>query len=141
MSTLERAIQIAAAAHVGQVDKAGAPYILHPLRVMMQLEEERERIVGVLHDVIEDTPISIEALRAEGFSDEVLSALECLTKRPGEEYTAFIARAGSSSLSRRVKLADLRDNANLERLASPTREDRARAEKYVVAIRQLLAQT
>src|SRR5687767_2629355 len=84
VSTLERAIAIAAQAHAGQVDKAGQPYILHPLRVMLRLATEEERIVGVLHDVVEDTPVSLQQLRDEGFSESVLSAVEALTKRDGE---------------------------------------------------------
>ena len=75
MSTLERAIAIAARAHAGQVDKGGAPYILHPLRVMLRLSEPREQLVAVLHDVIEDSPVTLEQLRGEGFSEEVLQAL------------------------------------------------------------------
>lgn len=137
MGTLTRAIQIAAAAHEGQRDKAGAPYILHPLRVMLQMDDDLSRIVAVLHDVVEDTSVSSEALRVEGFSDEVLQALEGLTKRPGEAYSAFIDRAGANPVSRRVKLADLRDNSNLARITSPTDVDRARGEKYAAAIRRL----
>ncbi|HEX5657990.1 MAG TPA: hypothetical protein VFX59_12380 [Polyangiales bacterium] len=137
MSTLERAIRIAAAAHEGQRDKAGAPYILHPLRVMLTLERECDRIVAVLHDVIEDSAVTIESLRAEGFPEQVLHALTCLTKREGEDYTAFIERAAGDPIGRRVKLADLQDNANLARIAQPTDADRARADKYAVAIRRL----
>jgi (p)ppGpp synthase/HD superfamily hydrolase len=137
MSTLERAIQIAAAAHQGQKDKAGAPYIVHPLRVMLQLEDEQDRIVAVLHDVVEDTTVTIEELRTEGFGEEPLEALECLTKRPSEDYSAFIDRAGSNAISRRVKLADLADNSDLSRIANPSSEDRARMEKYAAAIRRL----
>jgi (p)ppGpp synthase/HD superfamily hydrolase len=137
MSTLERAIQIAASAHEGQVDKAGAPYILHPLRVMLQLDGDRERIVAVLHDVLEDSPITREVLRAEGFDDEILEALERLTKQPGEAYSAFIERARQNPISLRVKLADLRDNSDLSRLALISAADRARVEKYASAIRRL----
>jgi (p)ppGpp synthase/HD superfamily hydrolase len=82
MSTLETAIAIAAEAHEGQVDKAGAPYILHPLRVMLRLDTNEERIVAVLHDVVEDCKgWSFKRLKAEKFSDRVIGALKALTKR------------------------------------------------------------
>jgi (p)ppGpp synthase/HD superfamily hydrolase len=137
MSTLEHAIRIAAVAHEGQVDKAGAPYILHVLRVMLAVSSNEERIVAVLHDVVEDTMWTPEALRAEGFGDAIINAIERLTRREGESYDAFIERAGSSAISRRVKLADLADNANLDRIAQPSDEDRARVSKYQRAMNAL----
>ncbi len=112
MSTLERAIAIAAEAHAGQVDKAGAPYILHPLRVMLLLNTIEERIAGVLHDLVEDCPDwTFDRLRHEGFSEPVIAALEAVTKREGEHgdanYMTFVQRAGSDKIGRLVKLADL----------------------------------
>jgi len=139
MATLERAIQIAAEAHAGQVDKGGSPYILHPLRVMMAMETEGERIVAVLHDVIEDCPRWPEArLYVEGFSAEVLEALEALTRRPDEDYTGFIDRIAVNPLASRVKLADMMDNANLKRIPNPTAADHERAKKYVRHIQTLV---
>lgn len=137
MSTLERAIIIATQAHAGQTDKAGAPYILHPLRVMLMLATDAERIVGVLHDVVEDTAVTFNDLRAEGFTDEILAALESVTKRDGEEYEAFVLRAGQNPIGRSVKLADLRDNSDISRIASPTEKDYGRLEKYRRAIASL----
>jgi (p)ppGpp synthase/HD superfamily hydrolase len=134
MSTLERAICIAATAHQGQVDKAGSPYILHVLRVMLALSSEEDRIVAVLHDLLEDTPWTVGALRAEGFSDRIVEAVDGVTRRDGESYDEFIYRASTNSISRRVKLADLADNANLSRFDAPSQEDRARALKYERAI-------
>ncbi len=136
MSTLEKAIAIAAAAHAGRVDKAGAPYILHPLRVMLSVSTDGERIVAVLHDVVEDTHWTPDALRKEGFSEEILSALDSVTKRKGEEddYAAFVARAAENPIGRRVKLADLMDNLDLSRIAQPTERDFARMEKYLRAV-------
>lgn len=142
MSTLERAISIAAEAHAGQVDKAGAPYILHPLRVMMSVETEKERIVAVLHDVVEDcADWPLARLRAEGFSDEVLEALASVTKLPHEEadYEAFIRRAATNPIGRRVKIADLKDNMDLSRIPHPTDKDLRRVEKYRRAIEFLEA--
>ncbi len=135
MSTLERAIAIAAEAHAGQVDKAGAPYILHPLRIMMSLTSIDERIVGVLHDVCEDCPgWDFDRLRREGFSDAVIAGLGSVTKRDGEAYDAFVRRAAADPIGRRVKRADLRDNSDLSRIAAPTEKDRMRLEKYRSAL-------
>lgn len=130
MSTLERAIAIAAEAHAGKVDKAGAPYILHPLRVMLRVQGPDERIVAVLHDVVEDTAWTIEQLRAEGFCDAVVAALDALTRREHESYEAFIQRAGSNSIARRVKCADLADNMDLSRIPQPSEDDVARLQRY-----------
>jgi (p)ppGpp synthase/HD superfamily hydrolase len=137
MNTIERAIVIAAEAHAGQFDKGGAPYILHPLRVMLSMDSIEERIVAVLHDVIEDTSWTLERLRAEGFSDDVLQALDALTRRAEESYDSFVQRVGRNPLARSVKLADLVDNCNLRRIAAPTQRDRARLERYRRAIEQL----
>lgn len=137
--TLERAIAIAATAHAGQVDKGGAPYILHPLKVMLRMSSLEERIVAVLHDVVEDCGISLENLRKEGFSEEVLSAIESVTKVPGESYEDFVERAAQNPIGRVVKLADLEENSDLSRIASPSWEDLERVEKYRRAIGRLRA--
>ena len=128
--TLERAIAIAATAHAGQVDKGGAPYILHPLKVMLRMTTLEERIVAVLHDVVEDCEISLDDLRKEGFSEVVLSAIESVTKVPGESYEDFVDRAAQNPIGRVVKLADLEENSDLSRIASPSWEDLERIEKY-----------
>jgi (p)ppGpp synthase/HD superfamily hydrolase len=137
--TLERAIAIAAAAHEGQVDKAGAPYILHPLRMMLAVTTPEARMAAVLHDVVEDGDVTLEQLRAEAFPAAVVEAVDALTKREHEEddYEAFIRRAALNPIAREVKLADLRDNADLSRIADPTEKDRARIEKYLRAIEYL----
>ena len=139
MSTLERAITIAVAAHAGQVDKAGRPYILHPLRVMLALDAMDDQIVGVLHDVIEDTDVTIDGLRAEGFSEVVLAALASVTNREGEDYPAFVMRAAANPIGRRVKLADLHDNSDLSRIAHPTQKDHERLARYRAAIEAIQA--
>lgn len=135
--TLERAIAIAATAHAGQVDKGGAPYILHPLKVMLRMSTLEQRIVAVLHDVVEDCDISLDDLRKEGFSEEVLSAIESVTKVPGESYEDFVDRAAQNPIGRVVKLADLEENSDLSRIASPSWEDLERVEKYRRAIGRL----
>ncbi len=135
---LNDAIQLAAKAHDGQVDKGGNPYILHPLRVMLSCENDSDRICAVLHDVVEDTGISLLQLADMGYPDEVLHALECLTKREGEGYDAFINRILPNNTACRVKLADLRDNMDLSRIDNPTPADLLRLDRYRRAEKQIL---
>ncbi len=130
MPTLEAAIQLAVQAHTGQVDRFGAPYILHPLRVMLRLETETERMVAVLHDVVEDTPVTLEALQAAGYPPEVVEAVDHLSRREGETYEVFIERIRPHPLARRVKLADLEDNMDLRRLPEVTEQDLLRLRRY-----------
>ena len=137
MATLERAIAVTAMAHEGQVDKAGMPYVLHPLRMMLSVDTPEARMAAVLHDVVEDTAVTLEQLRSEGFPEAVIEAVEALTKRDGEDYEAFIRRVAPNPIARKVKLADLRDNSDLSRIAEPTEKDRARLEKYRRAIETL----
>lgn len=127
---LNKAIEIANRAHKGQVDKAGAPYILHPLRVMMTRDNEIERICAVLHDVIEDSDVTFDNLRREGFSEEIIEVLNCVTKRAGESYDDFINRILGNEIACRVKLADLCDNMNISRIKNPTEQDEERIKKY-----------
>lgn len=135
MSTLERAVAIAALAHEGQRDKADAPYILHPLRVMLRVASEAERITAVLHDVVEDCEgWSFERLLGEGFSIEIIDALRSVTKCDGESYEDFVARACRNPIGRRVKLSDLHDNCDLSRISNPTEKDHARIARYRRAI-------
>lgn len=138
MATLERAIVIAAAAHAGQVDKADQPYILHPLRVMLRVATEHERMAAVLHDVVEDTDVTLHALAAEGFAPEVIAAVEALTKRPGESRMQAAERAAANPIARVVKLADNAENMDLSRIANPSATDYARLEEYKLVREALL---
>ena len=141
MSTLKRAIEIAAEAHCGQVDKAGNDYIGHPLRVMAAGKTTDERIVGVLHDVIEDSDWTFEMLAAEGFSDEVIEALKCVTKLSDiEPYDKFIARVKTNPLAVAVKLNDLSDNMDIRRLPYLPDKDVKRLKKYLKAYKQLIGE-
>ncbi len=133
MSTLERAITIAAQAHQGQTDKAHEPYILHPIRVMLRLSTPDERMAAVLHDVLEDTDWSRMDLEREGFSRAVLDAVEALTRRSDETYEDFLHRVSLNPIALRVKLADLEDNLDASRIAQPTDRDVRRMEKYRAA--------
>ncbi len=138
MSTLERAIQIATEAHKGQLDKAGRDYIGHPLRVMAMGKTEDEKIVGVLHDVIEDTDWTFEMLEAEGFSREVIEALKCVTKlSENEKYDDFIERVRKNPLAVAVKINDLTDNMDIRRLPYLSDKDVKRLKKYLKAYKKL----
>lgn len=127
---LEKAIEIAVEAHRGQLDKAGRIYILHPMRVMLRGKNETEMIVGILHDVVEDTPITLDMLRLEGFSAEILDAIDCITKEKGEDYGHFIDRVLTNPLATQIKLYDIEDNLNRDRIPHPTAKDEARFAKY-----------
>lgn len=119
MATLERAIAIAAAAHAAQADEAGQPYILHPLRVMLRMTSVTERIVAVLHDVVEGSEVTLEVLRTEGFISEIISTVDALTRRQGESIADAAYRAKQSPIARLVKLADNAENMDLSRIAEP----------------------
>ena len=138
MSTLERAIEIATEAHRGQFDKAGNDYIGHPLRVMAAGKTTEEKIVGVLHDVVEDTDWTFERLAAEGFSAEVIEALRYVTRLSEKEsYGKFIARVKENPLAVAVKLNDLSDNMDIRRLPYISDKDVKRLKKYLRAYKQL----
>lgn len=138
MSTLKRAIQIATEAHKGQFDKAGREYIGHPIRVMEMGKTEDEKIVGVLHDVIEDTDWTFERLEAEGFSQEVINALRCVTKTSeNENYDDFIDRVKKNPLAAAVKINDLTDNMDIRRLPYLSDKDVKRLKKYLKAYKRL----
>ncbi len=134
---LERAVLLAVEAHRGQRDKAGAPYILHPLRMMLRMETPHEMMAAVLHDVVEDSGWTLDGLRREGFPEAVLEAVECLTRRRDESYEAFIERTAQHPLARRVKRADLEDNMDLRRLGPLTERDQDRLARYQQAWQRL----
>ncbi len=117
MPTIEDALALALDAHRGQVDKAGAPYILHPLRVMLSQPDDAGKIVGLLHDVVEDSDYTFADLRRMGYDETIIAALDCLTRRPDEDYMTFVERAKANPIARRVKLADIEDNLDIRRIA------------------------
>lgn len=134
---LERAIAIATEAHRNQQDRYGAPYILHPLRVMARVSSEAAKIAAILHDVVEDTKWTFKDLEREGFSEQVIEALKCVTKQEGEDYGHFVERSASDPIARAVKVADLEDNMDLRRMAEITPDDLARLQKYLRAWQRL----
>ncbi|WP_407637841.1 phosphohydrolase [Chryseobacterium koreense] len=133
---LNKAIKIADRAHKGQTDKFGTPYIGHVIRVMNYGKTYDEKIVGVLHDVIEDCPqITLDYLLQQGFPKEIVFAIECLTKNPpNQDYTEFVKQTEKSPLAVAVKMNDLRDNMDLTRFTKPlTERDYKRLNKYLTA--------
>ena len=141
MSTLQRAIEIATQAHQGQFDKSGKDYIGHPLRVMEMGSTEEEKIAGVLHDVVEDSDWTFEALEAEGFSQEIIAALKCVTKlSETENYDDFIERVKKNPLAVAVKINDLTDNMDIRCLPYLSDKDIKRLKKYLKAYKKLIGE-
>jgi (p)ppGpp synthase/HD superfamily hydrolase len=130
MATLESAIQLAAKAHAGQQDKAGKPYILHPIRVMLSVSTTEEQIAAILHDTVEDTSVTFEQLSEAGFSAEIISAVRALTKLDGESRVEAARRAVKHPIARQVKLADVKDNLDISRIPHLTDKDHARLDEY-----------
>lgn len=136
---LSKAINLAMQAHAGQVDKAGMPYAGHVMRVMQAGRTIDEKIVGMLHDLVEDTDWTFEALLAEGFPTHIIDALRCVTKLSDDEpYDAFIQRVKTNPLAVAVKINDLTDNMDIRRLSDITENDVQRLRKYLKAYRNLI---
>lgn len=133
-SIVDIALSIATQAHEGQLDKAGIEYIKHPIYVANQVKSEKEKAVALLHDVLEDSPVSAEELLIAGLPEEVVTAVKVLTKKPMQDYQAYLETVKKNSLARVVKLADLKHNSDLSRLTSITEKDRERLKKYKNAI-------
>ena len=137
---LALAYMLSASAHLNQRDKGGRPYIEHPMRLAGEFYESTEKIVALLHDVIEDAPefLTLVTLEELGYPDHILRALDALTHRECEEYTDYIARVNQDPLAWRIKVADLYDNLDMSRLPQPLTEwDIARNAKYHAALKQL----
>jgi len=130
MTLLERAIGIALRAHAGQKTKDGSPYILHPLRVMARMTTGEERMAAVLHDVIEDSDLTLEDLRREGFPESVLTAVSLMTHEDGISYEDYVQRLKPDPMARRIKLADLEDNSDIRRLSGIEEKDIERLRRY-----------
>jgi (p)ppGpp synthase/HD superfamily hydrolase len=143
MSTLDRAIQIAAKAHEGQTDRDGVPYILHPLAVMMRVTDPLAKIVAVLHDVVEDTSVTVDDLRGAGFGPEVLEPLALVTHSKSEPYCDYVIRCKANPIARAVKLADLAENSRIERAlmrCASLEKDAWRMQRYLLSYKFLLDQ-
>ena len=134
---IDIALAIARKAHAGQVDKAGVDYIQHPLYVASQVKTEQEKAVALLHDVLEDSDITVADLLAYGLSNKVVTAVQTLTKKKGQSYQDYLEKVKSNNLARVVKLADLKHNSDLSRLKTVSNTDYERVKKYKNAIRYL----
>jgi (p)ppGpp synthase/HD superfamily hydrolase len=135
---LEKAALICITNHAEQTDKAGQAYFQHPMRVALRCATTEQKIVALLHDTIEDTPVTPEYLLEHGFSQTIVDAILSVTKRDGESYEDFVKRAAENPIGRAVKLHDLEDNLNVFRLAEVTAEDAQRLTKYLAAYRFLM---
>ena len=133
----KKAMEIAYAAHKNQTDKSGVPYIYHPIHLAEQMQDEASVCVALLHDVVEDTSVTFAELEAEGFSAEVLSALQLMTHDPSVPYMDYVQKIRENPVATRVKLADLRHNSDLTRLDVVDERARQRIEKYRQAIELL----
>lgn len=133
-SMFDLALSIAKKAHKGQYDKAGVDYIEHPLFVASLVDTQEEKAVALLHDVLEDSPYTAEELILAGLPETVVSAVQILTKKKGQDYQQYLEHVKSNPIARRVKLADLKHNSDLSRLATVTEKDLERLEKYKKAI-------
>jgi len=136
---LELAIKIAEKAHAGQIDKARKPYILHPLTVMAQMDDVESKIVAVLHDAIEDSDLTITELSQQGFPELITEAIAAITKLDGELYDDYLLRVMGNASALKVKIADVRHNMDISRIANPTVKDFQRLEKYQKVLNQLTA--
>ena len=130
------ASKIAYKAHEGQTDKAGVPYIFHPIHIAEQMDSEESCVVALLHDVIEDSDITLEIL-SKYFNDDIISALRVLTKKENDDYVMYIKRVKTNKLATKVKIKDLEHNRDLTRLDEVTDMDKKRSMKYWEAIRYL----
>ena len=119
------------ALHEGQTDISGRPYIEHPLRVSQLVQGGVDEILtALLHDVVENTPMTLEDLRAKGYSDKIAEAVDCVARRDGERREEYLKRVKGNETARRVKLADLTHNSDLSRISEPTEKDVRRVENY-----------
>ena len=134
---LDKAALICVTKHQRQRDKVVAAYFQHPMRVAMNCEKDEEKIVALLHDTIEDTDVTPEWLKQQGFSDEIVEAILSVTREPGEDYSEFVARAKKNPIGRIVKIHDLEDNLNVFRLSEVTPEMAGRLTKYLKALEYL----
>ncbi|HEU5582068.1 TPA: GTP pyrophosphokinase [Streptococcus pneumoniae] len=132
-----KAHNIAKMAHFGQVDRAGVDYIKHPEAVASFVVTDEEKAVAYLHDVIEDTSLTLLDLKKEGFSKNIIEAVDILTKKKGQDYQSYLNLVKTNELARVVKLADLRHNSDLTRLPLITEKDLERNKKYIQAIHYL----
>lgn len=132
-----KALKLCFEAHKNQLDKTGLPYVFHPFHLAEQMKDENTTIVALLHDVVEDTEYTIEAIKSFGFNDEVIEAISLLTHDEKVPYLEYVLKLKSNPIAKAVKLADLMHNSDLSRLETITERDLKRTEKYKNAIQIL----
>ncbi len=130
----KKALKLCFAAHKDQTDKSGMPYVFHPFHLAEQMPDEDTTIVALLHDVIEDTPYTLDDLRAMGFNEQVLDALALMTHDKRIPYMDYVAKIKGNKIARTVKLADLKHNSDLSRLYNVDEKAMKRIDKYRQAI-------
>lgn len=134
---VEIALEIAQIAHEGQLDRGGNPYINHPLYVASQMEDDEAKAVALLHDTVEDSDVTIEDLKDAQFSENVVNAVDAITKRQVEDYETYIQRLSKNTIATHVKIADMKHNSDLSRIENPSEADKKRIEKYNKTIKYL----
>ena len=137
MTLLEKAIEISTKAHKGQKDKTGKDYINHPMTVASMVNEDNEKIVAYLHDVVEDANITLADLKEVWFDNDVIEAIDAITKRDGENYEDYIYRVSHNKIAKQVKIADMTHNSDITRFDNPSQKDIERCEKYKKKLKSL----
>lgn len=130
----KKAIRLMYKYHNGQLDKSGLPYVFHPFTVAFNMEDEETCIVALLHDIVEDTPCTIEELEGCGFSNEVIEAIKCMTHDDSLEYFEYVKKLSENEIASKVKIADLKHNSDKTRLDVITEKDEERYLKYKRAL-------
>ncbi len=134
-----KAMKIAYEAHKDQYDKGGVPYIFHPYHLAEQLDEECEICVALLHDVVEDTDVTLDDLREAGFPVEVVEAVKLLTRSKDVDYMDYVRRIKTNPIAKRVKLLDLAHNSDPSRLVGGKAKSESLMERYKKA-REILTE-
>ncbi len=134
----KKAACLAFQAHFGQTDRAGFPYIMHPIHVAEQMTTEDTCVVALLHDVLEDTDVTAEDLRREGFTDAQIEAVKLITHAEGTDYMDYVRGIKKNEIAKTVKLADLAHNMDRTRIRELSEKDEARYRKYQAAKALLL---
>jgi hypothetical protein len=129
-----KAIKIAFEAHAGQLDRSGLPYVLHPIHVAEQMKDEDTCVVALLHDVIEDTDMTLEDLRTYGFTEAQLEGVRLMTRLEDEDYFDYVRNLKDNPIARAVKIEDLKHNSDKARISVMTDDDQKRLEKYKKAL-------
>jgi Guanosine polyphosphate pyrophosphohydrolases/synthetases len=133
-SLTNKAIKVAFQAHEGQLDRSGLPYVLHPIHLAEQMKDEDTCVAALLHDVVEDTDITLEDLKKYGFTEAQLEAVRLLTHLEGVDYFDYVRGLKDNPIARAVKIEDLKHNSDLTRLEKVTEKDLERLEKYKKAM-------